>query len=263
MTDTSIRPAAVAGLFYTAEPGALRNQVDSYLDNSGAFTWQPKAIITPHAGFIYSGPTAGVAWACAAQRKDRIKRVLLLGPNHRVPLRGTATSPAGYWQTPLGAIALDVNGAKELQSLPFIQPVEIAHAREHCLEVQVPFIQVLFPEAQLLPLLVGETTPQQVADVLRRYWNDASTLIVVSSDLSHYHDYQTARQLDRDTSRHIEHCEIAHIGPEQACGCRAICGLLYLAAEKHALISTLDLCNSGDTAGDRLRVVGYGAYAVH
>ncbi len=270
MTATNLRPPAVAGLFYPEQREKLQAQVEGFLaaaraeDQSAAAQDNvPLAIVTPHAGYIYSGATTGVAWAHASRSGKHIKRVLLLGPSHRVALRGLATSPASHWQTPLGPVPLDQSGAKQLQALPFVQANAAAHAQEHSLEVQLPFIQLLFPEAELLPLVVGEASPAQVAEVIQHYWQDGETLVAISSDLSHYHDYRTAQRLDRSTSDAIEHCDISAIGPEQACGCRSLCGLLEVAASHHCRVATLDLRNSGDTAGDKQRVVGYGAYAVH
>lgn len=263
MSSASIRPAAVAGLFYPSNTLELQQQVQQYLTrNDIPQTPAPLAIVTPHAGYVYSGATAGVAWASVAARAESIYRVVLLGPSHRVALRGVATSTADYWQTPLGRIGLDKDAAEHLQLLPFVIASDKAHAREHSLEVQVPFIQTVFANATLLPLVVGDATPEQIASLLKPYWEDPHSLIAVSSDLSHYHDYRTAQQLDRQTSDAIEHFDIQAIGPEQACGCRPLCGLLKLAAEARCRITTLDLCNSGDTAGDRQRVVGYGAYVV-
>jgi len=256
------RPAAVAGMFYTDNADELRRQVRAFLDQAVVPDWPPRAVVSPHAGYMFSGVTAGFAWASAARRTGSIKRVLLLGPSHRVPFRGLATSPAARWQTPLGSIDLDQDGAEQLQQLTGLQPMAAAHAEEHSLEVQVPFIQIVFPKAQLLPLVVGDASPSKVAEVIKPYWDDEETLIAISTDLSHFHDYPTAQQIDTRTTQAIEQCDYNAIGPEQACGCRPLDGLLKLAAEHDCSVITLDQRNSGDTAGDRSRVVGYGAYAV-
>ena len=260
---SNTRPAAVAGMFYSDNADELRRQVRAFVDQANVPEWRPRAVVSPHAGYIYSGATAGFAWASAARRAGAIKRVLLLGPSHRVPFQGLATSPAARWQTPLGSIELDQDGAQQLQQQAGVQSMAAAHAQEHSLEVQVPFIQTLFPGARLLPLVVGEAGPDAVAEVIRVYWDDAETLIAISTDLSHFHDYPTARQIDALTTRAIERCDFNAIGPDRACGCRPLDGLLKLAAENGCCVTTLDQRNSGDTAGDRNRVVGYGAYAVH
>ncbi len=262
---SSIRPAAVAGLFYPRESGQLTQLLQEYLRQASVpeGSVRPRAIVTPHAGYVYSGSTAAVAWASASPWAEQIQRVLLLGPAHRVALRGIATSPAAAWQTPLGAVALDQRGARQLQELPFVVESALAHAEEHSLEVQVPFIQTLYPQAELLPLVVGDASPEEVAELLRPYWQDPHTLIAISTDLSHYHDYATAQQLDGSTALAIEQRRWSVIGPEQACGCRALNGLLQLAGDEGRPVQTLALCNSGDTAGDKRRVVGYGAFVVH
>ncbi|WP_317930020.1 AmmeMemoRadiSam system protein B [Halioxenophilus sp. WMMB6] len=262
---TSVRPSAIAGQFYPADAHSLAAVINHCLQHAKTHrsTTPPQAIITPHAGLIYSGPTAAVAWSQALARTTPIQRVVLLGPSHRVGFSGVATSPAQAWRTPLGEIALDREGAEALQSHPFVQAFALAHAQEHCLEVQVPFIQTLWPKAKLLPLLVGDASAEQVAALLAPYWGDPETLIAISSDLSHFHDYATAQAIDQRTAQAIEAGRVDAIGPEQACGCRALNGLLLVAGQHHRPVVTLELCNSGDTAGDRSRVVGYGAFAVH
>ena len=259
----SVRPAAVAGMFYPADSEQLEGQIQACLEHAKHATGpnQIQAIITPHAGLIYSGPTAAVAWSQAHKARPDVSRILLLGPSHRVGFTGIATSPAKAWRTPLGEINLDQERAQQLErELPFVQLYELA--QEHSLEVQVPFIQTLYPGAKLLPLVVGNASAQQVAQVLNKFWQDQDTLIAISSDLSHFHDYQTAQQLDQATVDAICHYQVNRIGPEQACGCRAINGLLLLAQQGGHSIAPLELCNSGDTAGDKDRVVGYGAIAV-
>jgi len=258
----TVRPAAVAGMFYSGDEQELAQQINSYLQTESR-TEKPIAIVSPHAGYVYSGATAGKAWKQAANRAEELKRIALLGPSHRVAFRGIATSPASYWQTPLGNIELDNQAAQHIENLPFVGSSEQAHAQEHSLEVQVPFIQTLFPQAKLLPLVVGDATPKQVQEVLELFWGKEDTLIAVSSDLSHYHDYRTSQLIDSETSKAIESCNTAAIGPEQACGCRPLNGLLKLVEKDGRQVATLALCNSGDTAGDKQKVVGYGAYSIH
>ena len=258
---SAIRPAAVAGMFYPDNPNVLHSDIQSMLSSASLKAHAPKAIIVPHAGYIYSGPVAASAYAQLAPLRERIKRVILLGPCHRVPLRGLAATSADYFETPLGSIAIDRQAIEQIISLPQVQLYDITHAQEHSLEVQLPFLQEVLDEFTLVPLVVGDADAEEVDEVLELLWGGDETLIVISSDLSHYHDYNSARRLDSRTSDAIEHLDGGAIDFGDACGRNPVIGLL-LAARKHRLKAiTLDLRNSGDTAGDRSRVVGYGAWA--
>jgi len=262
---TSIRHPAVAGQFYPADAQQLRRQVDGFLAEAEteAGSSAPKAIIAPHAGFIYSGPIAASAYKALQSARDRIQRVVLLGPDHRVGFRGLALSSADAWDTPLGSIPLDHEGAALLQDLPQVTVFDEAHRQEHSLEVQLPFLQRLLGDFSLLPMVVGEATTEEVEQVLERVWGGDETLIVVSSDLSHYHDYATAQRLDAAASRSIEALRPQDLDEGQACGRNPIRGLLAAAAKHGLQARTVDLRNSGDTAGPRDQVVGYGAYVFH
>jgi len=257
----AIRLAAVAGLFYPGDAHTLSTMVESLLAQAPAASTEPRALIAPHAGYIYSGPTAAIAYAQLRARRGRIRRVLLLGPSHRVAFGGLALSSAERYATPLGDIAIDGEACQALLDLPGVVVLDAAHAEEHSLEVHLPFLRAVLDDFLLVPVVVGDAGADAVAEVVEAFWDDADTFIVVSSDLSHFLDYASAVRVDRETTRAIE--GRAHdLRPEQACGCRAINGLMKVA-EKHALeVKTLDLRNSGDTAGDRKRVVGYGAYAL-
>lgn len=259
----NIRPPAVAGLFYPDDPEELRETISAYLAQAGNDKPVPKAIIAPHAGYIYSGPVAASAYATLKPACHTIKKVVLLGPAHRVYLRGLALSSATVFRTPLGAITIDRELVQKLRGLPQVVVMDAAHAQEHSLEVQLPFLQTVLDDFTLLPLVVGDASPEEVTEVLDRVWGCDETLIVISSDLSHYHDYLSARRIDADTSIAIQHQELEKIGPNQACGCIPMSGLLSIARRSGMQVSMLDLRNSGDTAGSRDRVVGYGAYAVH
>jgi len=261
---TIIRPAAVAGLFYSADPDQLRSDVLHYLQQAKASSdFTPKAIIAPHAGYIYSGPVAASAYKLLQPVKHLIKQVILLGPSHRVAFRGIATPDADYFSTPLGKIKINRLLCEQIESLDFVQANATAHAQEHSLEVQLPFLQNILDDFELTPLVVGDCDAQDVAHLLDLLWGGNDTLIVISSDLSHYHNYLSAQQLDRKTSLAIENCQPEKISYEDACGRSPLNGLLTLAKQKHLDIDTVDLRNSGDTAGDKERVVGYGAYVVH
>jgi len=258
------RPPAVAGLFYPDDARELRGIVSEYLrqHRSTASVAPPKALIVPHAGYVYSGRIAAAAYATVASLRQTIRRVVLIGPSHRVYLRGMAVPAASSFATPLGEVAIDQTlKASLLQSGAVIES-EAAHAQEHSLEVQLPFLQLLFDDFTLLPLVLGSVAPEHVAAALTKVWGDAGTLVLVSSDLSHYHAYTQAQQIDAATSAAILRRETTLAG-EQACGAVGINGLLYLAGQRQLPISEIARCNSGDTAGDRSRVVGYGAFAVH
>ncbi|WP_421861903.1 AmmeMemoRadiSam system protein B [Motiliproteus sp.] len=263
------RAAAVAGLFYPAEPSRLHQQVATHLqqnpvpaDSSVQQDSRLSALIVPHAGLVYSGPIAATAYNLLTTLADEIQQVVLLGPAHRVPLQGVALSGAAYFETPLGRLPLDREGAAELARLPGVSFNDEAHFEEHCLEVQLPFLQQLLGEFRILPLVVGRTPAALVADLLEQFWGRAGTLLLFSSDLSHYLDYAHAQQRDRETSAQLCRLE-GELSGEQACGCYGLNGLMELGRRRQLKIELLDLRNSGDTAGDRQRVVGYGAFAVH
>jgi MEMO1 family protein len=220
----------------------------------------PKALIAPHAGYSYSGRVAAAAFATLRDSSQTITRVVLIGPAHYVRLRGIAVPTVDAFETPLGRVPVDVEVLSSIADLQFIIRSDTPHAPEHALEVELPFLQTLLASFQIVPLIVGDAAPQDVAQVLRRLWSGPETLIVVSSDLSHYHDYETARRMDTTTAAAIEHGCWTSLGPNQACGCLAVAGLLVEAGRRGLKAQLLSLCNSGDTAGSRDRVVGYGAW---
>lgn len=253
------RPPAVAGMFYPQSPARLAEAVEALLAQASAAPPAAKAIVVPHAGYVYSGPTAAAVYASLAARRAIIRRVVLLGPTHRVAVRGLALPEATAFATPLGMIPIDQAAVASIAHLPQVVVSAAAHAPEHSLEVQLPFLQCVLDNFTLLPLAVGRASPVEVAEVLEQLWGGDETLIVISSDLSHYLPYDAARATDADTARHILALD-PHIGHEQACGATPLNGLL-LAARRHGLQGELvDLRNSGDTAGEKSRVVGYGAF---
>ncbi len=266
MTESlNIRAAAVAGQFYAADAGQLRRDVEGYL--AGAKPSQtgaalPKAIIVPHAGLVYSGPIAGTAYAALAGARATVRHVILLGPAHRVGFRGMALSTAAAFATPLGDVALNRAAAARISTLPGVVELDDAHALEHSLEVQLPFLQVVLDDFDLLPVVVGDADAQSVANVLEALWGGPETLIVISSDLSHYHDYNTALALDTATARAIEEGRLEDVTTNAACGAHPIQGLMALGRRKGFNIKLLDLRNSGDTAGARDKVVGYAAFRI-
>jgi AmmeMemoRadiSam system protein B len=248
-------------MFYPKDEHELRMMITSCLGSAIKAHGVPKALIAPHAGYIYSGPIAGSAYASVEPARDTISRVVVIGPSHRATFRGIATSGADCFSTPLGSIPLDKEAIGALAAMPDVQIGDEAHGPEHCIEVHLPFLQVALNEFTLVPLLVGQGERETVADALEVVWGGDETLIVVSSDLSHYQDYDTARALDHQTTRAIERLDAGHIGPKQACGSLAIQGLLCVAQRKGLGAETIDVRNSGDTAGPRNEVVGYGAYS--
>ncbi|MBI3771232.1 MAG: AmmeMemoRadiSam system protein B [Gammaproteobacteria bacterium] len=260
---TRLRNPAVAGTFYPADAAELRSMLNNFLaplKPAQETAPVPKAMIVPHAGYIYSGPVAASAYRLLWPARNNIRRVVLLGPSHRVPLFGLAASSADAFNTPLGQIALDKVAITRLLELPQVKLMDQAHTLEHSLEVQLPFLQTVLNDFTLVPLVVGEASPQDVAEVLDVLWDGDETLILISSDLSHYHDYNTARHMDQATSKAIEQLKPETILYDDACGRNGINGLL-LAAQEHGLQArTIDLRSSGDTADPRDQVVGYGAY---
>ena len=255
------RPAAVAGMFYPAETATLGRTVSALLADAPPGDGSAKAIIAPHAGYQYSGSTAAHAYRLLEGRRETIRRVVLLGPAHRVYLQGMALPSVEAFTTPLGEVPIDAQGVQQALAVPGTEVSDEAHAHEHSLEVHLPFLQTVLDDFRLVPVVVGNCPAQQVEALLEALWGGDETLIVVSSDLSHFHPYADAREIDAHTTERIEARE-ATLHGEEACGAYAVNGLLR-AARAHGLqVRTLDLCNSGDTAGDRSRVVGYGAYAL-
>lgn len=256
----TVRNPAVAGMFYPAKATELETTVGRYLGAAGVSGPAPKAIIAPHAGFIYSGPVAASAYARIAPARDTITRVILLGPAHRVAVAGLALPSVDNLATPLGNVPVDKKAVAMIADLPQVTVMDAAHESEHSLEVHLPFLQTILAEFTLVPLAVGQASPADVGEVLERLWGGPETLIVISSDLSHYHDYDTARRLDSATSRAIEQLRPQDIQYDHACGRIPINGLLHVARKRGMSVTTIDLRNSGDTAGPRDQVVGYGAY---
>lgn len=257
---TVIRQPAVAGRFYPGDAEELSRTVDFLLDtvrigSGGA----PKALIAPHAGYIYSGPVAATAYARLRPYRDQYKRVILFGPCHRVPVPGLALSSADVFRTPLGDVPLDKSAMASIHS-PRIVVFDDTHEFEHSLEVHLPFLQSVLGSFTLVPIIVGNTTHDRVAEVLDALWGGPETLIVISSDLSHYLSYDRACAIDAETRQAIEDLEIRGIDHDVACGATPIGGLLITAKQRGMSVNTLDMRNSGDTAGDRRHVVGYGSW---
>lgn len=249
---TKVREPAVAGMFYPADPEKLRRMIEGFLASAEPGP-HPKAVIAPHAGYIYSGPIA--AGVYARINPAGISRVVLVGPSHRVPLRGLAASGASVWRTPLGEVPVEA---------PDGVPVnDAAHELEHSLEVQVPFLQTVLGKFTLVPLVAGDASAGTVAEILEKLWGGPETLVVISSDLSHYENYETARAMDTAAAETILALNERGLDYDNACGRVPICGLLHLAKQKGLRAELVDLRNSGDTAGPRDQVVGYGAFAFY
>ncbi len=257
-----VRAPAVAGLFYPESPAELGVTLDALLAGPAPKAGVPKALIVPHAGYVYSGLVAAHAFRSLRALGGVVTRVILLGPSHREWFRGLAVPRARAFATPLGLAPVDAATVAQLAGRPTVLVADAPHAREHSLEVQLPFLQRLLPQAQFVPIVVGEATAAEVESVIDALWGGPETLIVVSSDLSHYHPYDEARTLDNATAGAILAAR-ADLTGEDACGCLAINGLLRAARRRGMRVELIDLQNSGDTAGDRDRVVGYGAFGVY
>jgi MEMO1 family protein len=257
-----VRPPAVAGLFYPAEPSELESAIEAFLKGHAGTGPVPKAIVAPHAGYVYSGPIAGSAFARVVPARGRITRVVLLGPAHRTPDAGIAASGAEAFATPLGQLAVDTGARDALVDAGLVAIRDDAHAEEHSLEVQLPFLQVGLGDVTVLPLAVGQVAPDLVAEVLDRVWGGEETLVVVSTDLSHYRDHATATELDRRTADAVIARRPARLGRYDACGVIPLQGLLMAADARGLGVELLDLRTSADTAGGPDQVVGYGAFAV-
>lgn len=263
----TVRLPAVAGMFYPGSASDLAGEVEALLQATHvkpspahALATVPKAIVAPHAGYVYSGQVAASVYSLLAPAAATIRRVVLLGPTHRVGVSGLALPSVSHFATPLGNVEIDAEAVAALADLQQVVVADPPHAQEHSLEVQLPFLQRVLSDFRLVPLAVGHATPEAVAQVLERLWGGPETLIVVSSDLSHYLPYAAAQEIDGTTAARIVAFDPT-INHDEACGATPLNGLL-LAARRHRLqASLIDLRNSGDTAGDRSRVVGYGSFA--
>jgi AmmeMemoRadiSam system protein B len=263
VSGPGVREPAVAGTFYPAGPDELRSTVQGLLERAGNVAGPPpKALVVPHAGYMYSGSVAASAYARVVPMRGRVERVVVLGPAHRLAIDAIAAPGVDALATPLGTVPVDTAARDRLVDAGTIAVSDEAHAREHSLEVQLPFLQVALGDVRVLPLAVGGVPASAVADVLDAVWGGEETLIVVSTDLSHYHDHATATELDRRTAATVVAREVEALEPGNACGVFPLRGLLA-AARRHRLdVELLDLRTSGDTSGPRDRVVGYGAFAL-
>ena len=247
----TIFPCA-AGTFYPDDADALRSSVMSMLSHASSDRPMPKAIIAPHAGYIYSGPVAASAYACLAKAKGKIQKVVLLAPSHMASFEGMATTTASAYQTSLGTIPIE--------NTSYLRSIDEAFYHEHAIEVHLPFLQLTLEAFSLIPILVGAAEPQQVAETIERFFGGPETLVIVSSDLSHYHPHAIAQQMDAKTAQAILSLHPNDLGPDDACGVLAIQGLLIVAAKKKMHAAQIDLRTSAETGGERQSVVGYGAF---
>ena len=273
--QSGVRQAVFSGRFYPSDPTELRDMVKGFLTGAGVMEggptrrqgcqWSqegsPKAIIAPHAGYVFSGPVAGSAYAQFISARKEIRRVVLLGPSHYVAFAGLAATSTTGFATPLGIVLENAGAREQIANLPQVRIFDAAHTHEHALEVQIPFLQVVLEEFSVVALAVGEASAEEISQVIDALWGGAETRFVISSDLSHFHDSETARRLDAATAQAIEDLAPERVREQQACGRAPICGLLLAARRRGLHARTLDLRNSSDTAGPRDRVVGYGAFA--
>ncbi len=255
-----VRQPAVAGLFYSDDAKELRNSIEHFLAQANSQGPSPKALIIPHAAHAYSGPVAANAYNLLRPNRDKITRVVLLGPSHHVPMQGLATSSANSFASPLGEVELDHQAIKQISTFPQVRERDIAHLDEHSIEVHLPFLQSTLGNFKLVPLVVGDAIPVEISEVLEDIWGGDETVIIVSSDLSHYQGYEKSVVMDRATTEAIINLKAGSIRHVDACGCNPINGLLKVAAKKGMTAKLIDQRNSGDTSGSQEQVVGYGAY---
>ena len=263
----TVRQSAVAGLFYPSDADVLADDIGQYLQCAKQPSQQlsksaPKALIVPHAGLVYSGAVAASGYLTVLANAQLISTVVLIGPAHRTYFKGLAATTMSSFRTPLGDASVDREGIARLLDHNLVIEMESAHQMEHSLEVQLPFLQTVLDSFSLIPIVVGDTNAQQVQQVLDLLWGDRKTLIIISSDLSHYHVYALAQAIDRITCSAIEQCDIDKIDGQRACGCTGINGLLLAAKQRNMTVHTLDMCNSGDVTGEKDNVVGYGCWAL-
>ncbi|MBL7017137.1 MAG: AmmeMemoRadiSam system protein B [Kiritimatiellales bacterium] len=261
MSD-KVRVPAVAGMFYPSDPDDLLRTVQGFLDRAERLSFiQPKALIVPHAGYVYSGAIAGSGFAQI--QPEGIERVVLLGPSHHVLFQGLAAPESITWETPIGDVMIDFESLEKISAFPQVLFSDKAHRDEHSLEVQLPFLKEVLGEFKLVPLAVGDASMEEVSDVLDALWGGPETLVVISSDLSHYERYEQAVKKDQKTAQAIEDLDIRGLEADNACGLTAIAGLICQAQQRGMRVELLDLRNSGDTAGPKDQVVGYGAFAFY
>lgn len=267
--ERQVRTAAQAGRFYPDDPVELRREIEGFVASGQATAGEgrqavaaPKALIAPHAGYVYSGPVAGVAYACLAPARNTVRRVVLIGPAHYAAFPGVAVSAMDAFATPLGVVPVDEEGVRVALEQGGVSRADGPHAPEHSIEVQLPFLQVVLAGFTLVPLAVGQADEAEVGRLLDALWGGPETCVIVSTDLSHFHDYETARALDAATAQAIVELRGSGLAAEDACGYEGVRGLLWVARRRGLRCRLLDLRNSGDTAGSRHRVVGYGAFAV-
>jgi len=259
----NIRKAAVAGAFYEADAKRLRQHILSLMSGAqGNTPYSPQALIVPHAGYVYSGATAAEAYRTVAPLAGKIERVVLFGPAHRVALQGMAVPSVDAFATPLGDVPLDRDSITRIAALPGVSVSDEAHREEHSLEVQLPFLQTVLKRFSLVPVVVGHCVPRTVASVMDALWGGSETLLVVSTDLSHFHSYDDATQLDALTCQRLQ-AKDSTLSGQDACGACALNGLTSTEHCQSLQVELVARCNSGDTAGDKDRVVGYGAFVVH
>ncbi|MDP2698471.1 AmmeMemoRadiSam system protein B [Thalassospira sp.] len=263
------RPPAIAGTFYPADADELARQINGLLAQARVAPSPPgkdsppKAIIVPHAGLMFSGAIAADGFATVAGLCDRVKRIVIIGPAHRMAFQGMAVATADTFATPLGPLAVDMDAIQTALTLPSVQILDAAHRDEHGLEIELPFIQRLLGDVKIVPVLVSRCAPRHVFDLIEKLWGGSETLIVISSDLSHFYDDATARHKDARTRDLIMAFDTKNLGPDDACGALPIAGLLLSARKRAMTVTTLSMGNSGNASGDTSRVVGYGAWAFY
>lgn len=260
----STRAPAVSGLFYNDSPISLRRQVLEFLaaassaeDRSATKNSELKAVVVPHAGYIYSGPVAAFAYKEIQKEAAHFKKIVLIGPSHHVPFQGVAVPKMNTFATPLGSVSVDLSLKQIALNFSFVIENDEPHRKEHSLEVQLPFLQVALKKFSILPIVIGQASATDLTQLLYKLCTEKDVLIVISSDLSHYLPYNIAQKRDLNTIDHILHFEPEKIEYDDACGRQGIQAFLHYAQSKKLIPILFNYKNSGDTAGDKSQVVGY------
>ncbi|MDH5719900.1 MAG: AmmeMemoRadiSam system protein B [Spirochaetia bacterium] len=257
------RQPAVAGIFYPGVPDELKNAINGYCEKSEEIKKIPKAVISPHAGYMYSGVVAAQGYSFLKNNKNLYKKIFIIGPSHRHSFYGIALHSAEKFATPLGEVPVDQDIKKELLKYSEVSIEDKAHSAEHSVEVQIPFLQYFLEDFKIIPMVTGGLKNNEVSKIIKAFWKEKDVFFIVSSDLSHYLKYDETQKKDNETSLFIENFESEKITSDRACGAAAIRGLLTGSKEYASEIKTVKLLNSGDTSGDKKNVVGYGAYHIY
>ncbi len=257
-----IKECDVAGQFYPKERAQLIEMIENFSSSEREIIYKPKAIIVPHAGFIYSGDIAAKAYKALIPLVDNYKKIILLSPAHRKSVTGVAYHNARKFACPIGDIPVNAELLSILKTNDSVYNDDEAFNFEHGLETHFPFISYIFRDISFLPLIVGNIDTQKLSDIFNLFWQADDILFIISSDLSHFHNYEICKTLDHETTQHIINLNYEKINHDAACGYYPLCGALKLAKDNNQKCYLLSLKNSGDSIGDKDSVVGYGSFII-